>query len=161
MAFLFVPITAMSVAHISKVKMGNATSIFNLVRNIGGSFGIAIMTTFLARRGQLHTNHLVERVTPYSLGTQQMLAGMQGWFRSRGADSFTAMRRAYAGLWGMVHQQAAMISFVEAFWVLSAIFFLMIPLVFIMRTRKTPEKHVEHAEPAEPTPRVRAAAAGR
>ncbi len=161
LSFLFIPITAASVAHISKQKMGVATSIFNLARNIGGSFGIAIMTTFLARRGQLHTNHLVSNITPYSLGTQQMLVAMQGWFRSRGADSFTAMRRAYAGLWGMVQQQAAMVSFVEAFWVLSAIFFLMIPLVFIMRTghgkTTAPEQHVDEPAPAAKT---RAAAAG-
>ncbi len=161
LSFLFIPITAASVAHISKQKMGVATSIFNLSRNIGGSFGIAIMTTFLARRGQLHTNHLVGHVTPYSQGTQQTLAGMQAWFHSRGADSFTALRRAYAGLWGMVQQQAAMMSFVEAFWVLAAIFFALIPLVFIMRTGQgkhaPPEKHVEE----EPREKVRVVGAGR
>ncbi len=160
LAFLFIPITAASVAHISKQKMGVATSIFNLSRNIGGSFGIAIMTTFLARRGQLHTNHLVEHVTPYNFGTQQMLAGLQAWFHSRGADSFTAMRRAYAGLWGMVHRQAAMISFVEAFWVLAAIFFLMIPLVFIMRTGRGSAAGEQHAVEPAPVPKARAATVG-
>ena len=45
--------------------MGNATSIYNLMRNIGGSFGIATMTTFLARRNQVHQNELVGHVTAY------------------------------------------------------------------------------------------------
>ena len=164
LAFLFIPITAVSVAHISKQKMGNATSIFNLVRNIGGSFGIAIMTTFLARRGQLHQNHLASNVTPYDWHTQQMLRGMQDWFQSRGSDSYTAMRRAYGAIYGMVQQQAAMMSFIEAFWVLSLMFFVLIPLVFLMRTghgkHAPPEEHVVEAEPAEAPGRARAAGAG-
>ena len=50
---------------IRKEKMGNATSIYNLMRNIGGSFGIATMTTFLARRSQVHQNQLISHITPY------------------------------------------------------------------------------------------------
>jgi DHA2 family multidrug resistance protein len=153
-SFLFIPITAASVAHITKQKMGVATSIFNLARNIGGSFGIAIMTTFLARRGQVHVNHLGGNVNPYDPETRQMLVAMQRWFQAHGADSYTALRRAYGALYGMVIQHAAMISFVEAFWILSLIFFVLIPLVFIMRTGRgrtaAPEKHVDEmaARPA-------------
>ena len=132
MAFLFVPITAMSVAHITKVKMGNATSIFNLVRNIGGSFGIAIMTTFLARRSQYHLNRLGENVSIYDPQTQQMLAATRAWFQSRGDDAYTATRRAYGAIYGMAQQQAAMRSFVESFWVLAVLFAGVLPLVFLM-----------------------------
>ncbi|MGA7444283.1 MAG: DHA2 family efflux MFS transporter permease subunit, partial [Candidatus Sulfotelmatobacter sp.] len=59
LSFLFIPLMALSMAGIPKEKIGNATSIFNLMRNIGGSVGIAIMTTFLARRTQMHQNMLV------------------------------------------------------------------------------------------------------
>ena len=65
MAFLFIPLMAVSMSGIAKEKMGNATSIYNLMRNIGGSFGIATMTTFLARRNQVHQDQLVSHVTPY------------------------------------------------------------------------------------------------
>ena len=58
-----------------KEKMGNATSIFNLMRNIGGSFGIASMTTFLARRQQVHQNQLVSHITPSDVRTQNMVHG--------------------------------------------------------------------------------------
>ncbi len=64
MAFLFIPLMATSMSGIAKEKMGNATSIYNLMRNIGGSFGIATMTTFLARRQQVHQNQLVSHITP-------------------------------------------------------------------------------------------------
>ena len=56
MACLFIPLMTTSMSGIAKEKMGNATSIYNLMRNIGGSFGIATMTTFLARRQQVHQN---------------------------------------------------------------------------------------------------------
>jgi DHA2 family multidrug resistance protein len=80
LSFLFVPLMALSMAGISKEKMGNATSIFNLMRNIGGSVGIAIMTTFLARRTQMHQNVLVGNITAGNLKSGRLLLGMQGWF---------------------------------------------------------------------------------
>ncbi|HTZ97888.1 MAG TPA: DHA2 family efflux MFS transporter permease subunit [Terriglobales bacterium] len=133
LAFLFVPLTAAAMASIDKEKMGNATSIFNLMRNIGGSFGIAIMTTFLSRREQFHQSRLVEKVQPGSLPTRQMLQGLQAWFHVRGYDSYTASRKAMGAVYGMVQQHASMLAFVEAFWVMAVIFLAMIPPVFLLR----------------------------
>jgi DHA2 family multidrug resistance protein len=69
-------------ASIPKEKMGNATSIFNLMRNIGGSLGIAIMTTFLSRRTQFHQSRLAAHINTGDLQTRAMLAGMQAWFHA-------------------------------------------------------------------------------
>ena len=63
----FVSLTTLTMSRISQEKMGNATGIFNLMRNLGGSFGIATATTLLARRGQFHQSRLVEHLTPFSL----------------------------------------------------------------------------------------------
>lgn len=150
LAFLFVPLTAASMASIAKEKMGNATSIFNLMRNIGGSFGIAIMTTFLARRSQLHQSHLAENVQPGSLKTMNMLRGMQGWFHTRGYDSYTASRKALGAVYGMVQQHASMLAFVEAFWVMGVIFLLMMPLVLLLRN---PRRSVRPSIPSLPEKR--------
>lgn len=136
LAFLFVPLTAASMAFIAKEKMGNATSIFNLMRNIGGSFGIAIMTTFLSRRGQFHQNRLIENIQPGSPQTLNTLHAMTAWFHHRGADSHTAARQALVALYGMVQKHASMLSFVEAFWVMGVVFLVMMPLVLLMRRRK-------------------------
>lgn len=72
--------------------MGNATSIFNLMRDINGSIGIALMTTFLARRSQVHQNHLVAHVTAGNPQTLRMLQGMRANFIEHGADGVTASR---------------------------------------------------------------------
>ena len=139
LSFLFIPLMALAMARIEPEKMGNATSIFNLMRNIGGSVGIAIMTTFLARRSQLHHNHLVENVTPGSLQTLRLLQGLRANFYLHGADSLTASRKALAALYGMVQQHAAMLAFVEAFWIMGVVFLLMIPFLPLLQyTRKRP-----------------------
>ena len=133
LSFLFIPLMALSMASIPKEKMGNATSIFNLMRNIGGSFGISIMTTFLARRSQMHQNRLVERITAGNLTTGEVLTGLQGWFRIRGSDDYGAGRRALGAMYGLVQRHAMMLSFVEAFWVMGVMFLAMLPFVFLLR----------------------------
>ncbi len=133
LSFLFIPLMTLSMAGIPKEKMGNATSIFNLMRNIGGSVGIAIMTTFLARRNQMHQNVLVGNITAGNLKTGTMLRGMQGWFQTNGVDRYVASRRAWATLYGMVQLHASMLSFVEAFWVMGVLFLAMLPFILLLR----------------------------
>ncbi|HYH01072.1 MAG TPA: DHA2 family efflux MFS transporter permease subunit [Terriglobales bacterium] len=157
---MMIPLMAVSVNRISKEKMGNATSIFNLMRNIGGSFGIAIMSTFLARRNQFHQNRLIEQIHLGDIGTQQMLQGMKGWFMSQGADAWTASRRALAGMYGVVQKQAAMLSFVEAFWIMAVMFVAMLPLLFVLRRQMHKEEATPKGKP-EPAQKAHAAAAGR
>ncbi len=146
LACLFIPLMALSVASIQKEKMGNATSIFNLMRNIGGSFGIAIMTTFLARRNQFHQTRLVERINPANPEAREMLYGMQAWFHTHGFDKATALRKSLAATYRLLQAHAAMLSFVEAFWVMAVIFLGMLPFLLILQYRQhTPE-------PALPAP---------
>ncbi|HEV2350994.1 MAG TPA: DHA2 family efflux MFS transporter permease subunit [Terriglobia bacterium] len=137
LAFLFVPLTTATMSPISPERMGNATSIFNLMRNIGGSVGIAAVTTMIARREQFHTNILGAHINPYDPATKMTMAGLSHYMVSRGMDSATAQHRTYAALFGMVQRQAAMQSFVEAFWLLGIIFLLIVPLIFIMRKPKS------------------------
>jgi DHA2 family multidrug resistance protein len=138
LACLMIPIMTVAVSHIPKEKMGNATSIVNLMRNIGGSFGIAAMTTLLARRGQLHHSHLAANISAYDRETRQALRGLETWFQSRGADAHTATHQAYGAIYAYVQQHAAMLSFVDAFWVMAVMFLAMIPFIFIMRGIRAP-----------------------
>jgi MFS transporter, DHA2 family, multidrug resistance protein len=141
MAFLFIPLMAVSMSGIAKEKLGNATSIYNLMRNIGGSFGIATMTTFLARRNQVHQNQLVSHVTPFDPRMRMMLRGLRSWFQIQGYNSVDAAKKSLGAIYGMVQQQAAMLSFVEAFWVMGVIFLCMIPLLFLLRNARDLHPH--------------------
>jgi len=138
LAMLFVPLTTATMDPIRKEEMGNATSMFNLMRNLGGSFGIAGATTYLFRRQQYHTNLLGADVTQFNPRTQVLLKGIQSNMEIHGADPSTALHRAYGTIWGMVQQQASMQAFVDTFLALSIVFLLVLPLLFVM---KRPRHH--------------------
>ena len=90
------------------------------------------MTTMVARRSQFHQARLGENVTAWNLHTQQALQQMTAWFISRGADPYTASKRAIAALYFEVQRHASMMSFVEAFWTLCIIFCAVVPLCFLL-----------------------------
>jgi DHA2 family multidrug resistance protein len=136
MGLLFVPLTTVTNDPIPNEQMGNATSIFNLMRNIGASFGIAAVTTIIARHSQTHINILGGHITPYSQGTRQALQGAQGMFGSVGSPPTQAGQQGLGAIWGMVQQQAAMLSFIDAFRLLGIIFLFMLPLIFLMKRPK-------------------------
>jgi DHA2 family multidrug resistance protein len=138
MACMFIPLSAAAMSHIRREKMGNAASIFNLMRNIGGSVGIAVMTTLLARRQQFHQTRLVEHIRPGQPHVEALLHQFTRFFALKGSDPVTASRQAYGAIFGMVQQQAAMLSFVEAFKVMGVVFLVMIPMVALL---KDPKKH--------------------
>ncbi len=133
LALLFVPLTTATMDPIRREEMGNATSIFNLMRNIGGSMGIAAATTLLARHQQVHINRLGANVNIYSPQAQAAINQLRGVFMSQGNDPATATNRAYGALFGVVQQQASMLSFVDVFHLLGLIFLLVLPALLLMR----------------------------
>ncbi|HLK48850.1 MAG TPA: DHA2 family efflux MFS transporter permease subunit [Bryobacteraceae bacterium] len=136
LAMLFVPLTTAAMDPIPKEEMGNATSLFNLMRNLGGSVGIASATTYLFRREQFHTNVLGGHVNAFNPRTNLYVQSIQSAMVARGLDSESALRRAYAAVWGMVQRQAAMISFVDTFRAMAIVFLLVLPVLLVMRRPK-------------------------
>ena len=133
MGLLFVPLTTITMDAIPREQMGNATSLFNLMRNIGGSIGIASATTFLARNQQALTTRLVSHVSPYDVDVQARLAALKRAFMAAGADAATALQQSQMALAGMVAREAAMLSFVQVFRMLGFVFLLSVVLVSLMR----------------------------
>jgi DHA2 family multidrug resistance protein len=121
--------------------MGNATSLFNLMRNQAGGIGIAFVTTMLARRRAFHTAILTSHISQYAPTSASFLEGVRNSFMARGADFATATQRAYAVAAGMVAREAATLSFIDLFWMLAILFLAMVPLLLFM-------KRPEHAEVA-------------
>jgi DHA2 family multidrug resistance protein len=113
--------------------MGNATSLFNLMRNIGGSVGIAITGTLLARHSQSTAVTLSANVTPYDAVSQSMLFQFRAAFIAAGSDVVTATNRAYAAMAGLVQRQATMVSFVGIFQLMGVMFIALVPLVLLMK----------------------------
>jgi MFS transporter, DHA2 family, multidrug resistance protein len=133
LAFLFIPINTAAFADIPMTKSTNASSIINLSRNLGGSFGISLITTWLARRTQVHQSVLASDVTGYSARVGEMLDGLARNFVASGSSLGEAADRAKAVLYGMLQKQASMLAFVDCYWILGVIFLSLAPFVFVMR----------------------------
>lgn len=114
MSFLFVPIGNMGTATVPNPQMGNATGIFNLLRNIGGSVGIAIAQTEVTRRMAFHQARLVASLPPSDAELQQTLAGLTGYFSLHFGPS-NAHSKGLAAIYQLIQQQALLLSFVDIF----------------------------------------------
>jgi len=130
---LFVPLTTITMDPIPRESMGNATSIFNLMRNIGGSMGIAASTTMLARHQQAHVNMLGAHVDPFSPTARAFFEHLRGAFLAGGSDLATATEQARRALFGIVQRQAAVMSFNDVFRLLALCFLALLPLVLLMQ----------------------------
>jgi DHA2 family multidrug resistance protein len=136
MGFLFIPLTTLTLSGIRKEEMGNATAIFNLLRNLGGSFGVAIVTTMLARRAQFHQVHLVEHLTPFDRNFQLAVPQISQMLRDRGLIPSLPNQESLSVIYNQLIKQATMRSFNDAFYLLSVMMMLILPLVLLMKKGK-------------------------
>jgi DHA2 family multidrug resistance protein len=131
--FIFVPLTTMTMGRLRREEVGNAAGIYNLMRNIGGSIGIATVTTFLVRGSQVHQSYLVANVTAKNPAMTGLLQGLQAQLCTRGFDAYTAHQKALGMLYGLLQQQASLLSYADNFRLLGLLSLLCIPLALLFR----------------------------
>jgi DHA2 family multidrug resistance protein len=131
--FIFVPLSTLTLATIRRDKLVNATAVYGMMRNVGGSVGIAVATTLLAQRSQYHQTTLVSHVTAFDAETSVRLAGWARHFVAQGSDPFTAERQAVAMLYRETVEQAQLLAYADDFWLLALMFTLMTLLLPLMR----------------------------
>jgi DHA2 family multidrug resistance protein len=117
-AFLFVPINTLAYSGLPEGKSSNASALINLMRNLGGSVGIALGTTMLVRRSQIHQDRLVAHLTLTSVPFQQQLHTLTQHLMSAGTTTLPPTQRATAIVMGEVQSQAATLSYLDVFVVL-------------------------------------------
>lgn len=132
LGLLFVPLTTVSMDPIPRESMGNATSLFNLVRNLGGSIGISVVNTMQVRLQQRNINILGAHVTPQNPKTATVLSGLQKAYEAHGSSAATALDQAHGALFRLIEQQASMIAYNSVFHMLGYLFLFMIPFIFLM-----------------------------
>ncbi len=133
MGFVFVPLTNLTLSHIRKENMAGATALFNLLRNLGGSFGVAIFTTLLARRAQFHQSRLVEHLTPFDGPYQWALSHIQPFLHLKGIPDALAFQGALGVIYGNLIRQATMIAFNDTFHFVFILMLVILPFIFLLR----------------------------
>ena len=136
-SFFFVPLSTLTLSNIPKPELGNGTAIFNLLRNLGGSFGVAFITTVLSRRTQFHHLHLSEGFSVFDFRLQQAVPNIQTFLQGRGLDGTTAQQGSLGILYGQLQKQAAMLGFNDVFYLLFLFFLCLVPLIWVIRKGDT------------------------
>lgn len=144
MGFLFIPLTTLTMSGVRKEDMANATAIYNLLRNLGGSFGVAFVTTMLSRRAQYHQVHLVENLTPYDYTYNIGIDNLSKILQYSGFNPNLADYGSHGMIYKELLRQASMLSFNDAFHLLSLFTVCILPLVLLMRKGKPEVIHGTH-----------------
>jgi DHA2 family multidrug resistance protein len=138
--FIFIPISTLNYVGVPPEKSNQISSLSNFARNIGGSAGTALLTTFIARTSQTHQQVLAANVIPGSVPYRLYMSRMQALLVSGGMSSTQAAQAAIGQAYRQLQLQASMLSYQNAFVVLSALLFCLVPLPFLMKLPKKREK---------------------
>jgi len=144
MGLFFVPLMTVAFTNLGHRDIGNASGILNLIRNLGGSFGVAFCTTILSQRGQLHQSFLSENITPSNPAFQAQCRELLQWLQIH--------QPAMANPEGILHivyqevlRQANMLAFNDTFWIMGWLTACLVPTVLLL---KAPQwDHQSHPVP--------------
>lgn len=113
---IMVPLSTIATAGMEKHEAGSASGLFNMMRNMGGSIGIAALATLVTQREQFHSNRLGESVSLYNQATQERIDRMTQFFVSRGADVSLAQDQAIKAIDNIVRREAYVMAFNDCFY---------------------------------------------
>lgn len=133
LAFMFIPITNIAYVGISTAKTDQVSALINLSRNLGGSIGISLLTTYLTQQTQIHHNRLVEHINPYNSTFTTLLDQLTQHFHALGASLAHATQQAQAVIQVMVQEQARLLAFSDDFRVLGVLLLVLIPACLLLR----------------------------
>jgi MFS transporter, DHA2 family, multidrug resistance protein len=138
---IFIPITTASYDGIPPSKTDQASALINLARNFGGSMGVSLAQTVLARREQFHQSRLVEHVGSWNPFYVDTLNQVQAYFRAHlSTGSVAGASMAFIGQ--LVQTQAMILAYIDVFVALAVIAVIMVPLALSLRTVKRSAKPV-------------------
>jgi DHA2 family multidrug resistance protein len=133
---IMVPLSSVATAGLPKEQAGSASGLFNMMRNLGGSLGIAAIATLLTQREQFDSNRLGEAVSLYNPATQERMTQMTQYFVSRGADLATAQSQAIAAIASTVRREAYVMAYNDCFYFIAwALLLSGLAIIFLKKVK--------------------------
>lgn len=136
MAFMMSPILSLAVAGLNGKDMTQAVGLANMIRQLGGSVGIALINVFLTNKNAEIRGSMVSYVSQYNNTSSDQLAGLTQNFLSKGYSIGDAEMLAYKTMDGMLSKQQALVSYNQGFFMVGALILICIPIVFLIRYKK-------------------------
>lgn len=137
LGLLFVPITTLALSTLKGRDIGEGAAFTGMMRQLGGSFGIAVITTFIARQNMFHRNDLVSKLDVNNPAVQQRVEGLQRTFQGKGMSPDIALQSGYKLLDFTVTKQAMVLSYMDVFLYLGIMFLLCVPFVLMTKSGVT------------------------
>jgi len=136
LAIVTVPLTMLAVSSLQPKDMPQGAALNNMMRQLGGSFGLALVNTYLTQRNAVHRADLVSNITAYNPATVQRLSGYTHYFMSKGATAADAQQQGLGMLNAVVVRQSSLLSFCDAYLIVGAVFLVALPLLLFASQRK-------------------------
>ena len=136
LAFIFVPQNVLAYVGVPREKNNQISSMNSFMRNVGGSIGIALISTSIARVAQKRRNFMVAHATPGTPQYDSFVAGMSKTLQGQGSGSVDATHKAYGMLSSLIDRQATTIAYVEVISILAVIILSLVPFLLIMKRNK-------------------------
>lgn len=133
MGMLFIPVTTLSLSTLKGKQIGQGAAFTGMMRQLGGSFGIALVTTFMARQNMTHRSDLVNKLDVNNPAVINRVNAIQHGFMAKGMPSNTALQSSYQSLDYAIGKQAAVLSYMDVFLYLGIMFLVCVPFVFFVK----------------------------
>jgi DHA2 family multidrug resistance protein len=136
LGLLFVPITTLSLSTLKGKNIGEGAAFTGMIRQLGGSFGVAIITTAVTRFTQVHRVNLIAHLDGTRFEVQQRVLQLQKGFMSKGFSVNESLNKAYQTLEYSVYRQSTILSYMDVFLYLGILFLCCIPIIFFIKKGK-------------------------
>lgn len=136
LGLLFIPITSLSLSTLKGPQIGQGAAFTGMMRQLGGSFGVAAITTFIANKSMFYRNDMVAKLDVNSLNVQQRIAGLKASFVAKGMTPDQALGSAYKILDLSVMKQSTVLAYMDVFLYLGLMFLFCIPFILFMKNKK-------------------------
>src|SRR5690606_9338725 len=133
MSLLFIPVSTLSLSTLQGKQIGQGAAFTGMMRQLGGSFGIALITTFMTRRNALHRSDLVNHLTPENPAFQQSYQGLVANFMQHGMAPNQAQAAALRAMDGSVMGQVAVLSYMDVFLYIGVMFLICVPFILMLK----------------------------
>jgi DHA2 family multidrug resistance protein len=138
LSLLFVPFTTLALSTVRGTDVHQATGLTGMMRQLGGSFGVAIVATFVQHRAWAHRQDLLQHITPYDFAVRQRLDLIITGLMHHGSSFLAAQRQAYQAINGIVSRQAFLLTYMDAFRTIGVFFLCCLPLLLLFKRPGTP-----------------------
>jgi DHA2 family multidrug resistance protein len=136
MALLFVPLTTLAIADLKGPEIGQGTGLNNMMRQLGGAFGIATLTTIIHIRQGVHRSNLLSNINPYNNAFNDRFNNLVQNFEAKGSSALDATHMAYSAIEGAVIKQTLLLTYADAYWISGLVMLFSIPLLYLQPFKK-------------------------